>query len=174
MSMLPRPAIAADARPLSLLAERTFRDTFGGVNSSDDMDAHCASNFGPRQQLAEIEDADWWTLVCEEHGRLIAYGQLRRAAAPPCVAGANPVEIYRLYVDRPWHGRGIAPVLMDALLERARDEDADTVWLGVWEHNPRAISFYRKAGFREVGEHRFMLGSDPQRDVVMSRSMDLD
>lgn len=172
MSTLPRPATAADARNLAELAERTFRDTFGDVNSQDDMDAHCRLNFGHRRQLAEIEDDAWSTFVCEEGGQLIAYGQLRRSAAPPCVAAANPVEIYRLYVDRRWHGRGIAPMLMNALLADAREANADAVWLGVWERNPRAISFYRKAGFREVGEHRFMLGSDPQRDVVMSRPID--
>jgi ribosomal protein S18 acetylase RimI-like enzyme len=43
------------------------------------------------------------------------------------------------------------------------------VWLGVWERNPKAIAFYKKFGFREVGAHVFPLGSDPQRDVVMAR-----
>lgn len=134
------------------------------------MDAHCASNFGPELQLAEIEDAASSTFVFEEDdGRLIAYGQLRRSAAPRCVIGANPAEIHRLYVDRAWHGRGIAVQLMAALLDCARDGNADVVWLGVWEHNPRAISFYRKAGFTDVGEHLFMLGGDPQRDIIMSR-----
>jgi len=44
------------------------------------------------------------------------------------------------------------------------------VWLGVWEHNPRAIAFYRKWGFEAVGEHVFVVGTDPQRDLVMTRS----
>ncbi|CAM6209294.1 N-acetyltransferase domain-containing protein [Enterobacter intestinihominis] len=47
---------------------------------------------------------------------------------------------------------------------------SDVVWLGVWEHNPRAISFYHKLGFTEVGEHIFQVGSDPQRDIIMKRS----
>jgi ribosomal protein S18 acetylase RimI-like enzyme len=44
-------------------------------------------------------------------------------------------------------------------------------WLGVWEHNPRAIAFYRKSGFVEVGDHVFPVGRDPQRDVVMARAV---
>ena len=61
-----------------------------------------------------------------------------------------------------------ADAVVDALLERG----CDVVWLGVWERNPRAISFYRKVGFAEVGEHVFQLGSDPQRDVVMALTLD--
>ena len=49
-------------------------------------------------------------------------------------------------------------------------QGSDIVWLGVWEQNPRAISFYRKLGFTEVGEHIFQVGTDPQRDIIMKRS----
>jgi ribosomal protein S18 acetylase RimI-like enzyme len=38
----------------------------------------------------------------------------------------------------------------------------------VWEHNPKAIAFYRKFGFETVGDHTFMLGLDRQRDIVMA------
>jgi hypothetical protein len=31
------------------------------------------------------------------------------------------------------------------------------------------MSFYRKFGFVEVGDHIFSLGGDPQRDIVMVR-----
>jgi ribosomal protein S18 acetylase RimI-like enzyme len=45
------------------------------------------------------------------------------------------------------------------------------VWLGVWEHNPRAIAFYKKYGFISVGEHPFPLGGDLQRDIVMAKPL---
>ncbi|KAB7664971.1 GNAT family N-acetyltransferase, partial [Plesiomonas shigelloides] len=34
---------------------------------------------------------------------------------------------------------------------------------------PRAIAFYKKFDFVEVGEHIFQLGADAQRDVIMMR-----
>ena len=49
----------------------------------------------------------------------------------------------------------------------AQEFSGTHLWLGVWERNPRAIAFYRKAGFVEVGSHTFVLGSDPQRDLVL-------
>jgi ribosomal protein S18 acetylase RimI-like enzyme len=58
---------------------------------------------------------------------------------------------------------------MGACLGEIAARGADVAWLGVWEHNPRAIAFYRKWGFVEVGEHTFPVGDDPQRDLVLCR-----
>ena len=61
---------------------------------------------------------------------------------------------------------------MQAAIDEAQRRGHDTLWLGVWEHNPRARAFYRKWGFVEVGTHIFVLGSDPQTDILMQRVMD--
>ena len=53
--------------------------------------------------------------------------------------------------------------------EALQQRGSTTAWLGVWEHNPRAIAFYRKWGFTPVGEHCFAVGDDPQRDVILER-----
>ena len=49
----------------------------------------------------------------------------------------------------------------------ARAWDAEGVWLGVWERNPRAIAFYEKHGFAAVGEQTYRVAGEVQRDVVM-------
>lgn len=167
-----REATRADARPLSELAERTFRDTFGAVNTAADMDLHCRSSYGEHVQAAEISCADRLTLVAEHEGDLVAYAQLRWGPVPACVAARAAGEIQRLYVSSAWHGTGVARDLMSACLAALRARGSDVAWLGVWERNPRAIAFYRKLGFVEVGDHVFPLGTDPQRDVVMMRPLD--
>jgi ribosomal protein S18 acetylase RimI-like enzyme len=62
---------------------------------------------------------------------------------------------------------------MQHVLALASDSGSDVLWLGVWEHNAKAIAFYRKFGFEAVGEHVFAVGSDMQRDLIMARSMAL-
>jgi ribosomal protein S18 acetylase RimI-like enzyme len=162
-----RAATAGDAPALAVLAERCFRDTYAAGNTATDMDAHCARNFGAAQQAIEIADPATVTLLAEVAGALVAYAQLRLAAAPPCVSAARPAEILRFYVDRGWHGNGLARSLMHALLDAARARGRDVAWLGVWERNQRAQAFYRKCGFVEAGTHVFTLGADPQRDLVL-------
>jgi diamine N-acetyltransferase len=162
-----RRADPADAAPLAELAARTFADAFAAGNTAEDLAAYLEQTYGEAQQRREILDEEGITLVVEEGGALIAFAQLRRGEAPECVEGAQPVELARFYVDRPWHGRGVAQQLMDAARAAARNLGGKTFWLGVWERNPRAIAFYEKCGFRDVGSHKFLVGSDLQTDRVM-------
>jgi ribosomal protein S18 acetylase RimI-like enzyme len=166
-----RMATLSDASALANLAEQTFRDTFADTNTAQDMDLHCQNTYSQAIQLSEINNPDIVTLVAEDNSQLVAYSQVRWAEVEPCVSGSTPGEIHRLYVDRDWHGKGLAPALMDACLQALKVHGSDVVWLGVWEHNPRAIAFYRKFGFAEVGDHVFPVGNDPQRDIIMMRSL---
>jgi len=166
-----RRAEERDAASLAGLAERTFRDTFAHVNGAEDIELHCRRNYRESIQAAEIRDATRVTLVCEVGDGLIAYGQLRWDSAPACVVATRPAEIQRLYVDSPWHGKGVAQDLMASLLGAAEAGGADVAWLGVWERNPRAIAFYTKSGFAIVGDHVFVVGKDPQRDLVLARCL---
>lgn len=171
----------SDAARLSELADATFRAAFGPFNTREDLYLHGARYFTPEAQAAELADPRMDTLVVEGAGEgeagptsaapLLGYAQLRLGPAPACVTGAVPIELQRFYVVPDLHGRGLARELMEAVLARASERGAQTVWLGVWEKNPRAIRFYDKFGFREVGDQTFVLGRDPQRDLVMEREV---
>ena len=164
-----RYATRDDAGRLAALAEKTFRDAFAAENRAADMDAHCARSFGAELQRAEIEDAGLVTLLVESGGELVAYAQLAPGAPSRWIEGGTPAEIRRFYVDAAWHGRGIAQRLMERTLEIAGAAGVEVVWLGVWERNPRAIAFYGKSGFTQRGHQTFLLGADPQRDLVLAR-----
>ncbi len=166
-----RKASRSDAGPLSRLAEATFRTTFGAVNTGEDMDLHCRTSYSEAIQSGEIASPNMLTLMCEDGEGLIGFAQLRWGDAPDCVPAQSPGEVQRLYIVDDWHGNGIAQELMGACIGALQARGSDVAWLGVWERNPRAISFYRKCGFVEVGDHVFPLGNDPQRDIVMARSI---
>ena len=167
-----RLAVPEDVAPLAALAERTFRDTFAADNTPEDMTAHIAQSYSPVHQARELGDPAVTTLVAvSPTGELMAYAQLRDGTAPACVTGPAPLELQRFYVAAAHHGKGLAQELMTAVLEAAVRRGAATLWLGVWEHNPRAQAFYRKFGFVDVGAHTFVFGSDPQTDRLMTRSL---
>lgn len=166
-----RKAEAGDALQLAILAEKTFRDAFSSENTPENMDLHCRTHYSEAVQRMEIAGADVTTLVVEKDNVFLGYAQMRWGPAPASVAALSPAEIQRLYVSAEFHGKGIAQELMSACIKEAEARKCDAVWLGVWERNPRAISFYKKFGFAEVGEHVFPLGRDPQRDIVMARNL---
>lgn len=164
-----REAEAVDAEVLAALAESTFRETFGAANSREDMHEHCRASYGAAIQANEISDPARVTLLAECGGQLCGFAQLRWSLRPASVSGTSPGEIQRFYVAPDWHGQGIASALMARCLAELEEKGADVVWLGVWEKNLRALAFYRKSGFAEVGDQVFPLGSDLQRDVLMAR-----
>ena len=166
-----RTAVPEDAAALADLARATFYDAFAATNDAADMALHLARAYGVPQQIAEITDARITTLLVEHEGSTIAYAQIRDHHISDCVSGPAPIELWRFYVDREWHGRGIATPLMERVKVEARARGAKTLWLGVWEHNGRARAFYAKCGFADVGEHIFLFGTDPQTDRVMTLAL---
>jgi diamine N-acetyltransferase len=166
-----RRAEASDAAALARLAESTFRETFAEHNAAEDMARHCATHFGAAIQEAEILDRGIATWLAERGGNLAGFAQLHLRQPKHCVSAASPAELRRIYVAADHHGSGIARQLLDAALQGAAEAGSDYVWLGVWERNPRAAAFYRKAGFEAIGEHEFVLGADRQRDILMGRRL---
>lgn len=162
-----RDAQPEDAARLAEFGARTFYETFAAENSDHDMRAHLASTFTPARQLREIEDPQLDTLILAVGGQWAGFAQLRIGHLSEGVPQDGNIELWRFYIDRPWHGCGMAGLLMDAAKQRARRRGATSVWLGVWEKNARAQAFYRKHGFERVGKQTFVVGSDPQTDDVM-------
>ena len=163
-----RVATIDDADDLAKIAEHTFRESYTSVNSAADMNAHCTQYFGRAQQSSEILDQTQTILLLERDDLLGGFAQLCWHKAPSCDIQAKwPSEILRFYLGEQLHGTGAAQTLMNSVLDDAKKTDTDVLWLGVWEHNFRALAFYRKQGFVEVGEHTFQLGTDRQRDLIM-------
>jgi ribosomal protein S18 acetylase RimI-like enzyme len=60
---------------------------------------------------------------------------------------------------------------MQACFDRAGQSGHGAIYLGVWEHNHRAIAFYRKCGFEVAGSHVFQMGDEAQNDLWMERRL---
>ncbi len=166
-----RRAVQADAKALLDLAARTYYETFAPVNTPENMRAYMSGAFTLPQIEAELGDSRATFYVGELNATMIAYAKLVAGEVPECVTGEAPVELSRFYVDRHWHGSGVARALMEKCLDEAKRGGFKTMYLGVWEHNRRAQAFYRKWDFVRVGEHTFQMGDDPQLDWWMMRRL---
>jgi len=171
MTTLPltiRLAGRDDAEAVAAFGERAFRETFGPYNRAEDMDAYCGTTYALDRQRREIAEPDRVTILAEVGDELAGYAQLRKGPVPV------PIELLRFYVDRPWHGQGLAAALMAEVTARAEERGGRTLYLCVWERNARAIAFYGKQGFHSVGTQLFLLGEDRQVDLVMVRQIGED
>ena len=168
-----REASVEDAKVLTDLAYTTFWDAFAHhpKNAPDDLHHYMRQAFNVEQITAELGDEKSIFLIAEIEGEPAGYAKIIIDAIEPGITGERLVELNRLYSHQQFLGKGIGQSLMDACLTRAKQENRDVMWLGVWEYNPRAQRFYEKNGFRVVGSHVFQLGEDAQTDLLMQREI---
>jgi ribosomal protein S18 acetylase RimI-like enzyme len=168
-----RPASVDDAKLLTDLAYTTFWDAFAHhpKNAPDDLAHYMRQAFTIEQITEELADPKSQFLIAEIDGEPAGYAKLIFDTTEPEVIAEWPVELSRLYSHQKFLGQGVGQALMDACFDRAKETGRDVMWLGVWEYNPRAQRFYEKNGFRFVGKHTFLLGSDPQTDLLMQKEI---
>lgn len=166
-----RTATLADAPLLAEIGAETFFDTFATQNTPENMAAYLKASFSPELQATELTEAGAVFLIAEREDEALGYAKLLTGSHETDITGESPVELVRIYTRAHAFGCGVGKALMQACLTEAARLEGDVIWLGVWEHNPRAIRFYQKWGFEKVGTHAFLLGDDLQTDWIMQRAI---
>ena len=155
-----------DAATLSVLGRQTFFDTFTGTCTEEDMQQFLEEYFNVEQVKKELANENDFFFLAEVNG--VAAGYLRLMedySLFELMKKWKALELKRIYVDKNFHGKGIAQQLINFVESFARDNKYEVVWLGVWEHNLRAKRFYEKSGFTDSGHtHGFPIGNTPQTD----------
>ena len=160
-----------DAGMLSELGARTFHDTFSKDNTPENIAAYLKNSFSLDIQFAELAAPENIFLVAEVEKDAVGFAQLILDSKEESLQGTKCLEVRRIYAAQEYIGKGVGKMLMQASIQEAKQRGCDSIWLGVWEKNPRAIAFYKKWGFEEVGTHTFHVGDDPQLDFIMELSL---
>ncbi|MGD8701869.1 MAG: GNAT family N-acetyltransferase [Desulfosarcina sp.] len=169
-----RRAAPQDHRLVAALGRNTFLDSFGADNHPQDMADYLAQSFSPQIQADQLAQPGSLFLIAEAGTQPVGYARLVEAPSPACVVVSTPIQLERLYAARQWIGHGVGSALIDACIAEAKARDCDGIWLGVWEKNERAIRFYQRWGFDQIGTQPFTLGHDRQIDLVMWLSLNGD
>jgi ribosomal protein S18 acetylase RimI-like enzyme len=85
--------------------------------------------------------------------------------------GDNLLEVERIYVRTAFLRNGYGTKLIQAAEEIALSLGVAGIWLGVWEHNQRALNFYSKMGFRHISQHSFFMADDEQIDLIYYKEL---
>ena len=171
--LLIRIATEKDAELLADLSRRTFYDSFAQQNTAENMDLFMNTQFTREQLIEEVGVPGNTFLLAYLDDELAGYVRLCENQPPSelAAAAAPAIELVRIYSEQHTIGKGVGKALMQYCLQLARDKNKEWIWLGVWEHNRRAIDFYTKWGFEKFGEHIFLVGDDPQTDWWMKRKV---
>ena len=156
-----------DVEQLQKISRQTFYETFSDGNTVENMKMYLDEGFSIDKLTAELNDKNSDFYFATLDLKVIGYLKLNFGQSQTELQDDNSLEIERIYVLKEFHGKNVGQLLYDKAIQIARQKNADYVWLGVWEENPRAKNFYKKNGFVEFDKHIFNLGNDQQTDIMM-------
>jgi diamine N-acetyltransferase len=168
MTCTLRMATVADAELIADISRQTFYETFAPDNDPADMQLFLDQQFTRGRLMLEVGRPELQFILAYQDGEVAGYVKLREGKKQAGIHGSS-LEIARLYAFEKFIGKGVGSQLMAESLRIAREKGKEWVWLGVWEHNKRAIAFYERWGFRKFAECDFLLGRDNQRDWLLKR-----
>ena len=187
-SIIVRRVDAGELDALVKISRQTFIETFSAVNSEENMKKYLDESLSDEKLKSELnnDNSEFYFAVlildeesskakrteddihtAEREEKIIGYLKLNFRNAQTELKNDQAIEIERIYVLKEFHGKKVGQLLYNKAIQVAQKRNADFVWLGVWEENHKAISFYKKNGFVEFDQHKFVLGDDEQTDLMM-------
>ena len=158
---------------LQKIGRQTFKETFSESNSEENMKNYLEEGFSKEKLTAELNDKNSEFYFAKLEEEVIGYLKVNFGDSQTELKDSKALEIERIYVSKEFHGKSVGQLLYDKAIEVAKQKGSEYVWLGVWEENPRAISFYKKNGFVEFDKHIFKLGDDEQTDIMMKLKLEI-
>ncbi len=166
-----RKAGPDDAEALSYLGAATFLASFAFDHPGKPLIEHLKVEHSTEYYLAKLASPDVDIVIGETPlGAPVGYVMLVPPEHPD-LQQSGDWELKRIYLLGPWQGGGNGRALLEQALKVAAARAARRLILAVYESNDRAVAFYEKAGFKQIGETVFMVGEVPFRDMVYARPM---
>ncbi len=171
MKLIFRECGVEDLVTLHKLSCKTYSDTFGSMNTPANLKAYLEEAYDMSKLRAELSDhnSSFYFLYYKEE--LSGYLKLNEYKAQTDLNDPQSIEIERIYVAKEFQGKGLGNVLMSKAIDLAKERKKIYLWLGVWEKNDKAILFYTKNGFYEIGKHSFYMGEEEQTDLIMRKDL---
>jgi diamine N-acetyltransferase len=169
--MLIRRTSLDDLCQMSRLSESAFRHAYAWYNTPEDMNRYVRDHFSEEQLRKEFLDLDLLYFIAVENEEIAGYIKLNLRPEEFTDCGNRPLEIARLYTKVNLTGKGIGKKLVEESERFAKKNGFDSLCLGVWQKNEKAVKFYLREGFEIKGVTTFTLGADVQDDFVMLKRL---
>jgi len=171
MNLKILPCSIDDLEKLQDIGYETYNETFNTMNSQETMDKYLQESFNKKKLLSELNNKNCKFYFLYTENELAGYLKVNDAPAQSDINDPASIEMERIYIKSPYKGNGQGKKLANFAFQLAKEMKKNYVWLGVWEKNLNAISFYKKMGFYEAGHHSFRMGDELQNDLIMKKNI---
>ena len=140
-----------DAVAIAALSVQVFLDTYATDGVRQDLAREAFREYSEQAFVARLSASSRRFVLAERQMALVGFAEIDCDAREPPVPGIRGVELARLYVQPQAQRSGVGTALLRAAEKVALSAEAPAVWLTVWERNDRALVFYSRSGYADVG-----------------------
>ncbi|MFZ6875245.1 GNAT family N-acetyltransferase [Undibacterium sp. Di27W] len=166
-----RLATQADVLCLSVLATQVFLDTYATAGIRPAIAKEVLNSFSISAIAGLLEQHNTFFHVAERDGHLVGFSQITFGTRQELVTDTHPAELDRLYVQEPFTRMGLGGQLLHTAETSAARHGADVMWLTPWVHNNRALQFYARQAYTDIGSTHFFMDGEAHENRVLCKQL---
>lgn len=162
----------ADTAMLALLGRVTWAESHGHyIDDKNNLLKYLNKNFSVSKTKQEINNPKNIFYIVYVDDLPVGYAKLVVHAAQESVASLNNCRLERIFIQNEFIPLKIGQQLLTFVEEKAKALQLDTMWLSVYIKNKRAIRFYERNEFKNVGEVNFLVNGKEYKNIVFSKEI---
>ncbi len=164
------PALRSDSQLLSVLFKTVYINTYGSEGVTYEFANFIETQFSSHTIKSRVDGtaSSLWVAKYKDN----PVGAIQVEYTNPCPMNQAIIpEINKLYILRDFFGKGIGQKLMQLAESHLKKNGYDRVWLWVLESNLRAIDFYNKQGYMDIGTAYFQMSQNRYKNKVMIKNL---
>ena len=162
----------ADTAILALLGRVTWAESHGHyIDDKNNLLKYLNSNFSVSKTKQEINNPKNLFYIIYVDDLPVGYAKLVVNAINESVASQNNCRLERIFIQNEFIPLKIGQQLLTYVEEKAKALQLDTMWLTVYIKNKRAVRFYERNKFKNVGELNFHVNGKEYENIVFSKKI---
>ncbi|WP_299276003.1 N-acetyltransferase [uncultured Psychroserpens sp.] len=165
-----KKAIESNTDVLALLGRLTYVESHGPfIDDKNDLLQYINEAFSVSKTKEDINKPKIIFYIIYVNDLPAGYAKLIVNAYHKDVVSQNNCRLDRIYILNEFIPLKIGQQLLTYVEKQAKELQLDMIWLSVYVKNHRAIRFYEKNEFKNVGELNFLVNGKPYDNIVFSK-----
>lgn len=161
-----------DSKVLALLGRVTWAESHGHyIDDKNNLLEYLNKNFSVSKTKQDINHPENLFYIIYVDDSPAGYAKLVVNAINENVASQNNCRLERIFIQNEFIPLKIGQQLLNFVEEKAKEIQLDTMWLSVYIKNERAIRFYERNNFKNVGQLNFTVNGQGYENIVFSKKL---
>lgn len=171
MKITIREATQADLKSLAVLKQQVWISTYATQGITEEFSNYVLSEYSVENVSRTISDNRKLILLATHHECVIGCAEIILSPKSPVNSVEPCIEISTLYILERFQGVGVGKRLLAKCISEVRNLEYNKIWLTVYHKNYKAIDFYTKQNFTDIGETDFILGNEKHKNIILIKNI---